>query len=404
MFINTLDQKEINIGLDQLIDQDFKALKTPSGHSKKLAVLCHAASINKEGRHITQILHQAGLEINCYFGPEHGIWGTAQDMEAVDQTEREYYSQKPVYSLYGHDIETLKPKTEQLQGVDCFLIDLQDIGARYYTYIYTATLCMAKCAELGIEVIVLDRPNPLGGEAIEGNMTKEGYLSFVGLWPLPTRHGMTMGEVLTYFNHTQSIHAKLRVIRMSGWQRSDLQIDHSFQMGQPSPNMPSFQAMLVYPGMCLIEGTEMSEARGTTRPFEWVGADYIEPFSLSESLNALSLEGVYFRPIYYKPTFHKFAHQNIGGIELRVTEPRVFKPLKTGLFFLATVRKHYGDALKWREKAYEFVADVLAIDLLFGTNQGRLCIDAQGDVEGLWRDWQNEAEGFREIRKPYLLY
>lgn len=398
------NQNHILVGLDVLEESGFEALKTPQHQYKKIAVLCHAASINAQGKHITQVLFEHHIKPQCFFGPEHGLWGTAQDMEAVDAQEIEYYSKAPVYSLYGHTVDELKPKAFQFQDVDCLLIDLQDIGARYYTYIYTATLCMQVCAQLGIEVIVLDRPNPLGGEVIEGNIITEKYFSFVGLWPLPTRHGFTIGEVLHYFNDLLHIHAKLKIIKVEYWKREYLQVDHDQNMGQPSPNMPSFAAMLVYPGMCLIEGTELSEARGTTRPFEWVGADFIQPFECATQLNHLGLEGVYFRPIYYKPTFHKFAHQNIGGIELRIQNPYVFKPLKTALFLLYSLRKQYGVALKWRSKAYEFVDHIPAIDLLFGTDQGRVVIDSQGDVADLYTSWQREAEGFREQRKPYLLY
>ena len=247
-------------------------------------------------------------------------------------------------------IEQLTPSEKSLAGVELLIIDLQDIGTRYYTYIYTACLCTMRCAELGIEVLILDRPNPLGGIEVEGRYTGTDFLSFVGMWPLPTRHGLTLAEVVSLINHRESWHANIEVLEVQGWQRESLLCDFAQNWVIPSPNMPSFEAMLVYPGMCLIEGTEMSEARGTTKPFEWVGAGYINPFEWANALNALELPGIHFRPLYYKPTFHKWAHQTIGGVQLHITNAHQVQPLRIGLHLLATTKRLYGDQLEWRKK------------------------------------------------------
>ena len=389
----------VRLGIDRFAE-DPKAFVGSSG----VALLCHAASVDQRYRHLTEIVSAAGIEVLRCFGPEHGIWADAQDMEAVDREGIEPTTGAPVTSLYGHTIEQLTPQVELFEGVETLIIDLQDIGTRYYTYIYTAALCAKVCAQAGARVLILDRPNPLGGAQVEGQMTRREYSSFVGLWPLPTRHGLTLGEVVTLLNEREGFGARVDVLKVEGWSRDQLLIDTHQRWVAPSPNMPSFEAMMVYPGMCLIEGTEMSEARGTTKPFEWVGAGYVQPFEYAKALNALQLPGIFFRPLFYKPTFHKWADQTIGGVELHLTDPHALQPLRVGLHLLSVTRKLYGDALLWREKAYEYVTDKLAIDLLFGGPEARELIDAGGDVDVLWRSWQIEANAFQEEWSALRLY
>lgn len=392
----------IRLGIDRFSDHP----KAYVG-SEKIALLCHAASVNQNYVHLTEIVAKAGLNVLRCFGPEHGIWADAQDMEAVEGEQIEPTTQAPVTSLYGHRLEQLTPKVSELQEVDTLIIDLQDIGARYYTYIYTACLCAKICAQANTRVLILDRPNPLGGVEIEGKYTGEEYLSFVGMWPLPTRHGMTLGEVVSLINAREGWGAQIDIVEVEGWRREMLLCDTHQRWVLPSPNMPSFEAMMVYPGMCLIEGTEMSEARGTTKPFEWVGAGYINPFEWTKALNELALPGIHFRALYYKPTFHKWAGDTIGGAHLHLTSPHLLNPLRMGLQLLGVTRRMYGDSLKWRSEAYEFVADRMAIDLLFGDSEARTLIDehAQADeLDEYWRRCQKEAALFAEERKPYLLY
>lgn len=375
--------------------------------SERIALLCHAASVDQHYRHLTQIASEAQLNVVRCFGPEHGIWADAQDMEAVDREEVEPTTGAPVISLYGHTVEQLTPPADAFKDVDTLVIDLQDIGSRYYTYIYTACLCAKICAQTDTRVLILDRPNPLGGIEVEGRYTHEDYLSFVGLWPLPTRHGLTLAEVVLLLNSRERWGALINVIQVEGWSRDKLLIETNQRWVIPSPNMPSFNAMLVYPGMCLIEGTELSEARGTTKPFEWVGAGYIDPFSWCDGMNQLGLEGVHFRPMYFKPTFHKWAHQTIGGAQLQVTNPHRLQPFRVGLHLLGETMRRYPDSLQWRERAYEYVTDRLAIDLLFGDSEARELIDGEAsfaELDDYWRRCQQNGARFHEEREPHLLY
>ena len=386
----------IKLGIDLFDPQSVKG--------KRVALLCHAASVNSNYLHLTEICAQGGVNVVRCFGPEHGIWADAQDMEAVVEEGIEIHTQAPITSLYGHTVEELTPKAHLFDQVDLLIIDLQDIGTRYYTYIYTAALCAKVCGQTQTQVLILDRPNPLGGEEVEGGLTQREYASFVGLWPLPNRHGLTLAEVVCLLNDREGFGAEIEVIEVQGWHRSQLLNQTGQRWVQPSPNMPSFHAMMVYPGLCLIEGTEMSEGRGTTRPFEWVGAPYIQPFEWAKALNARGLEGIHFRPLYFKPTFHKYAHQTIGGVELHLTNLNQLRPLKVGLHLLDVTRKLYGEHMQWRTKAYEYVSEYLAIDLLFGGSQARQVIDQGGDLDLLYQEWQDQAQLFKEERLPYLRY
>jgi uncharacterized protein YbbC (DUF1343 family) len=390
----------VRTGLDRLVAEGFASLR-----GKRVGLVCHAASVASDLGHLTEHCRAAGVNVVRCFGPEHGIWADAQDMIAVDdETTFEPVTGAPVHSLYGHDEASLEPRVEHLREVDVLLVDLQDVGARYYTFVYTAALCARAAAKAGCEVWVLDRPNPLGGAAVEGGLQDPGYLSFVGLWPLPVRHGLTIGEVVTLLNAREGFGARLRVVGMEGWRRGDWFEATGLPWVQPSPNMPTVDTAAVYPGMCLIEGTNLSEGRGTTRPFELVGADFIEPFVLAPALNALDLPGIRFRPVFFRPTFHKFGGRAIGGVALHVTDRAAFQPFRAGLLFLATVRRLYGEKLQWRTEAYEFVRDRLAFDLLCGGPQMRETIDALGDVDALWRAGQAEAAAFEQARAPFLLY
>ena len=402
---STGTQPQVRLGIDRFAEDPKRFVG-----DERVALLCHAASVDARYRHLTQIAASAGLNVVRCFGPEHGIWADAQDMEPVEEglapesEPVEPNTGAPVTSLYGHSVEQLAPPRSTLEGVDTLIIDLQDIGTRYYTYIYTASLCARVCAEVGARVLILDRPNPLGGLEVEGRLTRRDHLSFVGMWPLPNRHGMTLGEVVRLLNEREGFGAQVDVIEVEGWSRAMMLPETGQRWVLPSPNMPSFEAMILYPGACLIEGTNLSEARGTTKPFEWVGAGFIQPFEWAEVLNDLELPGVIFRPLYFKPTFHKWAHETIGGVEQHVTHPSALQPLRVGMHILATLRRLYGERLEWRTEVYEYVQDQLAIDLLFGGPEARECIDQGGDVDELWRAWQVEAEGFKEARTGALIY
>ena len=389
----------LQLGIDLLAQDPHAYLGT-----QRVGVLCHAASVDQNYRHLIEILADHDVDVRRCFGPEHGIWADAQDMEAVEKEEIEPLTQAPVVSLYGSTLEQLTPKAEHFDEIDILVIDLQDIGTRYYTYIYTATLCASICAQTNTKVLILDRPNPLGGVQVEGNLQHSDYLSFVGLWPLANRHGFTLGEVVCFLNHQHQLGAEIDVVKVRGWNRQDLLPATQQKWVIPSPNMPSFEAMLVYPGMCLIEGTNLSEGRGTTKPFEWIGAGFINPFEWSQALNERQLPGIHCRPLFYKPTFHKWAHQSIGGVSLHIQDVETFQPLRFGLHLLDVTRRLYGDQFQWRTEAYEFVQDRLAIDLLLGGPQARLCIDQGGDIDEIWHSWQEQTQAFQQLRQEFLLY
>jgi len=392
----------VKTGLDRIIEMNFAPIR-----DRRVGLLCHAASIASDLRHITQVCRDAKVNVVQCFGPEHGIWADAQDMIAVTEEPVEKITGAPVRSLYGADEASLAPRPEDFADVEVLLIDLQDVGARYYTYIYTAALAVREAAKQGIPAIILDRPNPIGGCQVEGALTGLDYLSFVGMWPLPTRHGMTIGEINLLLNEREGFQGDLEIIEMSGWRRSMYFDETGLPWIQPSPNMPTLDTAIVYPGMCLLEGTTMSEGRGTTRPFELVGADFVDPFITSEALNQLNLPGIRFRPLYFEPTFHKFSGGSIGGIGLHVTDRLAFQPLRMGLHFLGTISRLYGSDLQWRTEVYEFVKDRLAIDLLFGGTEAREIIDRQGgfdELDALWQRWQGEAQAFCQRRVDYLRY
>ncbi|MCB9521989.1 MAG: DUF1343 domain-containing protein [Myxococcales bacterium] len=390
----------VKLGLDRLVEQDFAPVR-----GRRVGLLCHAASVASDLRHITRCFADAGVPVARCFGPEHGIWADAQDMISVhDATAREPVTGAPVRSLYGADEASLSPRAEDLADLDVLVVDLQDVGSRYYTYIYTAALALRVCAQVGVEVLLLDRPNPIGGEAVEGPMIRPGFESFVGMWSLPTRHGLTIGEVVSLLQAREGWGGQLTVLEMAGWRRALWHDETGLPWVQPSPNMPTLDTAAVYPGGCLLEGTTLSEGRGTTRPFELIGAAGIEPFELADRLAVRGLPGVCWRPVFFRPTFHKFANQTIGGVALHVTDRRAFQPLRAGMHLLDAVKRQHPEVLGWRTEVYEFVSDRLAIDLLFGGTHAREVIDGGADIDALWQSWAPEAADFRAARADFLRY
>jgi uncharacterized protein YbbC (DUF1343 family) len=373
-------------------------------NGKKIGLVTNQSAITSDFRHAVRLLQNGrGWELTTLFGPEHGIWGEAQDMAHVDHSV-DPMTGLTVHSLYGNRKESLSPKPELLRDLDALVIDLQDIGSRYYTFIYTMALCMRAAAPLNLPVIVLDRPNPIDGTHLEGNIRQEKYSSFVGMFPLPTRHGMTAGELARYFNAEFHLGCDLTVIPMRGWKRDMWWGDTGLPWVIPSPNMPTVYTAAVYPGMCLIEGTNLSEGRGTTHPFEFFGAPWLEPFKLADALNHLDLPGVRFRPHYFLPQFQKHAGKVCGGVELHVTDRTIFEAYRTGLWCVKVARDMNTDKFDWRREAYEFETDRLAIDLLCGTDQYRKIIEAGGTPDDWSATWGNELREFAKTRQEFLLY
>lgn len=386
-------------GLEVLIDDEPWRIQ-----GKKIGLVTNQSAITNDFQHAVRLLQAGrGWKLTTLFGPEHGIWGEAQDMAHVDHSI-DPLSGLPVYSLYGKNESDLAPRRDILKALDALVVDLQDIGSRYYTFIYTMALCMREAAALGLPVIVLDRPNPIDGVHLEGNIREDKFSSFVGMFPLPTRHGMTAGELAHYFNKACNIGCDLTVVPMKGWRRSMWWGDTCLPWVIPSPNMPTVYTATVYPGMCLIEGTNLSEGRGTTHPFEFFGAPWLEPFRLAEKLNHLDLPGVRFRPHYFIPTFHKHAGEVCGGVELHVTNRAIFEPYRTGLWCIQVARSMNTDKFDWRRETYEFVSDRLAIDLLAGSSKYRETVESDGNVDDWIAESEDSLRDFAKERDQYLLY
>jgi uncharacterized protein YbbC (DUF1343 family) len=372
-------------------------------------VLCHPASVAGDLTHIVDRLIEVGVRPVRLFGPEHGVRGEAQDMIGVDD-DRDARTGIPVTSLYGETFESLTPTAADLSGVDVLVIDLQDVGARYYTYVWTAALVMGAAAAAGVAVVVLDRPNPIDGLAIEGGTVRAGCESFVGLGAVPVRHGLTIGELCRLVaagmpwgvpRFAAPLDVDLTVVPMQGWRRAMTFADTGLPWVMPSPNMPTPDTALVYPGLCLFEATNLSEGRGTTRPFELVGAPFLDGYRWADGLPPLP--GVRMRPLSFRPTFHKFAGRPCGGVQLHVIDRGIFRPYLTGLALIAAARTLAPDQFRWRSEPYEFVADPPAIDLLTGSDEARRAIDAGADVRDLAAAYAPFERAFAQHRRPALL-
>ncbi len=385
----------VQTGLDRIASDDSDAVRLVRG--RKVGLLGHAASVDRELRAASAVLAAAGAEVCALFGPEHGFAGAAQDMVGVENTE----GRLPTYSLYGDEPEDLSPKPEWLDGLDVIVIDLQDVGSRYYTYVWTAALMLKAAASVGVEVVVLDRPNPLGGLRVEGAPQRDGYLSFVGLYPIAVRHGLTIGELLTWVRNRENIpRDALRVVPMRGWQRSMTWDQTGLSWVMPSPNMPTLDTATVYPGGCLIEGTTLSEGRGTTRPFEIWGGPGLD----IAPLLALDLHGATLRLIEFTPTFQKHAGRPCRGVQVHVTDAWVFRPYEAYQRMLAAVLQSVPIETRWRTEPYEFVSDRPAIDLLTGGSEFRAAIDEGASLEdGLAFEARGAAQ-FDDERRASWLY
>ena len=371
---------------------------------KRIGLVTNQSAVTSDLQHGVNLLAAGrGWKLTTLFGPEHGIWGEAQDMAHVTDSVDPLTGLR-VYSLYGGSETDLAPRQEMLKSLEALVIDLQDIGSRYYTFIYTMALCMRQAASVGLPVIVLDRPNPIDGVHLEGNIREEKYSSFVGMFPLPTRHGMTAGELARYFNRIFNLNCDLTVVPMRGWKRSMWWGDTGLPWVIPSPNMPTVFTAAVYPGMCLVEGTNLSEGRGTTHPFEFFGAPWLNPFKLAEELNRLDLPGVRFRPHYFLPTFQKHAGKVCGGVELHVRHRPIFEPYRTGLWCVRVARDMNPEKFDWRRETYEFVSDRLAIDLLAGSSRYREIVESGGDIDDWVAEWEDPLREFALRREEFLLY
>ncbi|MFB3903372.1 MAG: exo-beta-N-acetylmuramidase NamZ domain-containing protein [Acidobacteriota bacterium] len=387
----------VKTGLEVLLQERPDLLK-----GKRVGVIANPSSVNAQLDHVVDLLHRhPEVHLTTIMGPQHGARGETQDNMIEWEDYRDPVTGLPVYSLYG---KTRKPTAEMLKNVDVLIFDIQDVGARYYTFVYTMALAMEACGEQGRQFIVLDRPNPIGGVEVEGPVLDPAFRSFVGLFPLAIRHGLTVGELARYFCGECGVKCRLEVVPMKGWRRDMFFDDTELPWIMPSPNIPTLDSALVYPGLCLLEGTNVSEGRGTTRPFEMSGAPWISPEHLAKKLNGMSLPGVRFRPIHYIPTFHKWSGTMVGGVQVHVLDRHSFRPFATGLALLMAYRDAGPDKFRWKEPPYEYEYDKLPIDILLGNGGIRQAIERGESLEPIEAGWQEELQAFKEKRNGYLLY
>ncbi|MBI5706587.1 MAG: DUF1343 domain-containing protein [Armatimonadetes bacterium] len=386
-------------GLDRLVVCDFQKLT-----GKTIGVVCNQATVNSGLTHFLDLLlplHRQGkLKVAAVFGPQHGPWGVQQDNMIEWEGGVDARTGLPFYSLYG---ERREPKPEWLAGLDLLALDLPDIGSRYYTFIWTLALCMKACESLGLPILVLDRPNPLGGIEVEGTVGRQEFASFVGLHPLPMRHGMTLGEIARYLQSEFYPRSVVEVLSLEGWDRAMQFEDFGSNWVMPSPNMPSIETARVYPGMCLLEGTKLSEGRGTTRPFEIFGAPGFDGWKLAEELDGLGLLGCLFRPMSFQPTFQKFAGQACQGAFLHVTDRMAFRPVLTAVAALqACLRQWPKGSSFWRKPPYEYEFEKLPFDILAGNAWLREAIEAQTPLIEITERMRAECAAFEPQRQRAL--
>jgi uncharacterized protein YbbC (DUF1343 family) len=368
----------------------------------RVGLVSNPASVDANLDHAADLVRGApGVTLAALFGPQHGFRADLQDNMIESPHATDASRRVPVYSLYS---ETREPTAAMLKGLDVLVVDLQDIGARIYTFVYTMADCLRAAARHQVPVIVCDRPNPIGGEAVEGPMLEPGFESFVGLFPIPMRHGMTVGELAALFNSHFGIGADLRVVGMEGWSR-DMYFDGTaLPWVIPSPNMPTLDTAVVYPGAVLFEGTQLSEGRGTTRPFELLGAPWIDPERAAGSLNALGLAGARFRPACFEPTFHKFARESCGGCQIHVTDRRTFRPVLASVAVMAQFYRMNPGRFAWRNPPYEYEHEKMPIDILAGSKALREQIEAGAEARDIAASWDGPVSAFEQVRRKYLRY
>lgn len=364
---------------------------------KRIGLVTNMTGVNEQLVTTIDLFYEhPNIELTTLYGPEHGIRGDAKEGEKVSSSI-DPYTNLPVYSLYG---ENRKPSKEMLAEVDVIVFDLQDLGSRYYTYIYTMAYVMKACAESNIECVILDRPNPISGDQMEGNLVADDVRSFVGLYPIPNRHGMTIAELALFFNHEFSIKCDLTVVPMDGWKRSMYFDDTSFYWVPPSPNTTSIDMSVLYTGTCLVEGTNLSEGRGTTQPFECIGAPFIDGHKLAKIFNEKSIPGVLARPTSFIPTYQKHKDILCHGIQLHIVDRKSLHSLQAGLTVIETIAFMYPDAFEFVDHNNQ---NKFFFDLLAGTKSLREQI-LTGKTEQFLEQAEYELSGFKEQRKPYLLY
>jgi uncharacterized protein YbbC (DUF1343 family) len=368
----------------------------------RVGVVCNPASVDRELRHVAdRLAAHSKARLSAIFGPQHGFRSDVQDNMIETRHAHDEVRRVPVYSLYS---ETREPTAEMLRHLDLLVVDLQDVGVRIYTYIYTLANCLKAARRHGLKVIVCDRPNPIGGTQVEGMVLERGFESFVGMYPIPMRHGMTIGEIARLFNEHFGIGADLDVMPMDGWRREMYWDDTGLTWIMSSPNIPTFDTTTVYPGTVLFEGTNVSEARGTTRPFELVGAPWVVAERFADAMNRRGFDGAFFRPVLFEPTFQKHARQACAGCQIHVLDRRTFRPVEAAVALIEAFRAAGPEQFAWKTPPYEYEYDKMPIDCLAGSSALREQIDAGVPAPEIARSWEPGVAEFVNLRDRFLLY
>lgn len=392
-----MPKHKLKLGLEVLLTE-----KTSLLSGARVGLICNPATVDHNFRHAADLFHaHSEINLTALFGPQHGIRGETQDNMIEWQSFRDPRTGVMAFSLYG---ETRQPTEQMLQEVDVLVTDVQDVGTRVYTFVYTMALAMQAAQQFGKRMVVLDRPNPINGVGVEGSLLEAGHESFVGMYPLPMRHGMTVAELARLFNEEFGIGCELEVVPMQGWQREFWLDETDAPWVIPSPNMPTVETAVVYPGAVYVEGARISEGRGTTRPFELIGAPYVNAYELVTALNSLELPGVYFRPHSFIPTFQKFGGKLCHGMQLHVLDRAAFKPVITGIAIIKLVHDLYPKGFEWQTPPYEYVFDRYPFDVIAGTFKLREQLENGASVEELAASWRADERRFAEQRAKYLLY
>jgi uncharacterized protein YbbC (DUF1343 family) len=383
------------LGIDRLLKDDFRPVQ-----KLQIGLLSNISCCDSTLEPTVSLFEKSKrIRLKALFAPEHGFYTALQDQ--VKSPDLRYHEKFPIFSLYGRK---RKPALRTLKELDAIVIDLPDIGTRYYTFLWSAIIMIGEAAKIHKRILVLDRPNPLNGVTVEGPSIDPGYESFVGLYSLPVRHGMTIGEMCTMLNQEYDLGADITVIKLQDWSRAEYADGVGGIWTMPSPNMPNFSTALVYPGMCLLEGTNISEGRGTTRPFEILGAPWVQPYQLVRVLEKCSIRGAVFRPTFFIPTFHKYCDQLCGGIAVHITNRRQFAPVRTGIQIIEKIHELYPDKFRWRQPPYEFEKEKMPFDILIGNSWVRKAIEKHASITSIEKRWQNELLRFKRLRRKYLLY
>lgn len=386
----------VTLGIEKLVAAPLADLK-----DKRLGLLCNQASTDCRFRHSRDLLMEAFPgALSCLFTPQHGFFCEKQDNMIESDHMHDPVSGVPVFSLYG---ETRQPTKEMFDHLDVLLVDIVDVGTRVYTFMYTLAYVLQAAARWGKRVVVLDRPNPVGGERIEGNVLEKDFRSFVGLYPLPMRHGLTFGELGHLFNEHFSIGAEYQVVRMDGWQRSMTFTETGLPWVFPSPNMPSPLTAMVYPGQVIWEGTNISEGRGTTLPFELVGAPFIDTDGVMNFFDGMPA-GCMLRPLVFQPTSNKWQGSDCMGFQLHVTDEKTFRPYRVALTLLQAIMKKHPDDFAYKKPPYEYEYEKLPMDLILGSQKVRKALEDGVAVTELEESWQDGLQEYDEVRRKYLLY